>query len=145
MDVHVLVCVHVIEPQAGRAKRLELRAYLHGEVTANPRQEKEPNTGARHIPIEAAVFADQAGHLGSRQDRKAVDEVEVQPYREIWQTARQNDGIVRSRAADHQACGCQNAVSVRFLYGVVDGWVEPEIVCADDQALQLGISRLRRN
>jgi hypothetical protein len=34
---------------------------------------------------------------------------------------------------------------VRFLNGLVDGRVEPEIVGADDQPPQLAISRLRRN
>jgi len=145
MHVHVLVSIYVIEPQPGRAKRFELRAYLDGELAANPRQKKEPHTGARHIPIEPALFADQIAHFVSRQDGNAINEVEVQPHREPRQAPRPHDGITHCRTADHQAGGRQNTVPVSLFDGLVDGGIEPEIVRTDDQVLQLVISRLRRN
>ena len=145
MNVHMLVRVHMIEPQASRAKRLELRAYLHGELTAKPRQKKEPDAGTSHVPVEPSFFADQTGDFGWRQNGKPVDKIEVQPHGEIRQAPRPSHRIARSRAPDHQAGSCQNAVSMSFLDGVVDGGVEPEIVRADDQAFQLAISRPRRN
>jgi len=145
MDVHVFMRVHVIEPQPGCPKRVELRTYLHGELTANPRQKKEPKPGSRHVPIEPAFAADQVRYLGSRQSRKAVDKVEVQPDREARQTPRARYGITDCRTRDHQAGGRQNAVPVGLLDSLVDGGIEPEIVRADDQASQLAISRLRRN
>jgi hypothetical protein len=49
------------------------------------------------------------------------------------------------RGADHQASGCQNPVPVRLLYSFIDSGIEAEIVRTDNQALQLAISRLRRN
>ena len=55
MKMHVLVGVHMVEPQAGRMKRLELRADLHRELTANLRQSEKPDAGAAHIGIEAAA------------------------------------------------------------------------------------------
>jgi hypothetical protein len=141
MDVHVFVRVHMIEPQPGRTKRFELRSYLRGELTTNPRQKKEAQSGARHIPIEPAFFADQITHLALRKDGKAIDKIEVQPNPEAWQTSRPDYCITGCRTCDHQAGDRQNAVAMGLFDGFVDGGIEPEIVRADDQALQLAISR----
>ena len=58
---------------------------------------------------------------------------------------RARDRVGRRWSCDHQAGRRQNAVPMGVLDGLVDGRVEPEIIRTDDQALQLAISRLRRN
>jgi hypothetical protein len=145
MNMHVLVSVHMVEPQAGRMKRLELRADLHRELTANPGQSKKSNAGAAHVRIEPAVPAHQTGDFGARKARMPIDEYQMQADPQIRQAAGPRHGVSRGGGADHQARGRQNAAPVRFLDSFVDGGIEPEIVCADDQAFQLAISRLRRN
>src|SRR5215831_3320947 len=74
MDMHVFVRIHVIEPQAGRTKRLELRLDLHRELTPNSRQKEEPDTGAGHVPVEFAIRVDQARDFGPWQNRPPVDD-----------------------------------------------------------------------
>jgi len=145
MKMHVLVGVHMVEKQAGRVKRLELRADLHRELTAHPRQSKKPNAGAAHIRIETAVPAHQTGDFGARKRRKPINEHQMQANPQVRQATGARDGVSRGGRADHKARGRQNAALVRFLDSFVDGGVEPEIVGADDQASQLAISRLRRN
>ena len=143
--MHVPVGVHMVEKQAGRVKRLELRADLHRELTAHPRQSKKPNAGAAHIRIETAVPAHQTGDFGTRKRRKPIDEYQMQADPQVMQATGARHRVSRGGAADHQARGRQNAVPVGLLDSFVDGGVEPEIVGADDQASQLAISRLRRN
>jgi hypothetical protein len=58
---------------------------------------------------------------------------------------RARHGVGRGRAANHQARGRQNTVSMRRFDGFIDSRIEPKIVCADDQASQLAISLFRRN
>jgi hypothetical protein len=145
VNVHVLVGIHMVERQAGGAKCLELGADLHRELTANPRQSKKPNAGASHIRIETAVAAHQTGDFGARKARMTIDEHQMQADPQIWQATGARHGVSRGGGANHQACGRQNAAPVRLLDSFVDGGIEPEIVCADDQAFQLAISRLRRN
>ena len=64
---------------------------------------------------------------------------------QVRQATGARHGISRGGGAHHQARGRQNAAPVRFLDSFVDGGIEPEIIGTDDQALQLAISRLRKN
>ena len=48
-------------------------------------------------------------------------------------------------SADHQARSGEDPMPVRLFDRLVDRRVEPEIVGADDQSLQLVISRPRKN
>jgi hypothetical protein len=145
MKMHVLVGVHMVEKQAGGAKCPELCVDLRRELTANPEQSKIPNASAAHIRIETAVPAHQTGDFGARKRRVPIDENEMQADPQVRQETGARYGVSRGGGADHQARGRQNAAPVRFLDSFVDGGVEPEIVCADDQVSQLAISRLRRN
>ena len=145
MKMHVLVGVHMIEPQTGRMKRLELRMDLQRELTANLRESKKTNAGAAHIRIETAVPAHQTGNFGARKGRKPIDEHQMQADPQVRQAPGARNGVSRGVRADHQARRRQNAVPVRFFDSFVDGGIEPEIVRADDQTSQLAISRLRRN
>jgi len=63
----------------------------------------------------------------------------------MGQPMRPRHGIIGGWSTDHQTGGGQDAVLVGLFDRLVDARIEPEIVCADDQALQLAISRLRRN
>jgi hypothetical protein len=69
----------------------------------------------------------------------------MQPDPQIWQAAGAGCRVSHGRRADHQARGRQNTVPVGLFDSFVDGGIEPEIVCADDQTSQLAISRRRRN
>jgi hypothetical protein len=145
MQVHVFVGVHMIEPQTGRAKRLELRPHLHRELASNARQKGKPDSGAPHAAVELAVPANETADVGIRQHGITIDDDEMEAYPQAGHPAGKGYGVGYGRSADHQARGRQDAVPVRLFDGLVNGRVEPEIVCADDQAPQLAISRLRRN
>ena len=89
----------MVEKQAGRVKRLELRADLHRELTAHPRQSKKPNAGAAHIRIETAVPARQAGYFGARKRRKPIDEHQMQTNPQVRQATGTRDGVSRGKVA----------------------------------------------
>ena len=74
-----------------------------------------------------------------------IDEHQMQADPQFRQATGARNGISRGGGADHQARSRQDAVPVGLFDSFVDGGIEPEIVCADDQAPQLAISRLRRN
>ena len=65
MYLHVLVRIHMIETQAGRAERLELCPDLDRELMPDPRQKEKPNPGARHVSVEFAVATDESRNLGA--------------------------------------------------------------------------------
>jgi hypothetical protein len=69
-------------------------------------------------------------------DRVAVDEDDVKPDLELWQTAGAFNRVGRGRSADHEACRAQYAVAVRLLDGGVDVFAEAEIVGRDDKMVQ---------
>ena len=77
--MHVLVGIHVVEAEPSRAKRLELRPDLLRELASNSRETKKPQAGARHVRIELAVRADQAGNLRRWQNRQAVNRNKMEP------------------------------------------------------------------
>ncbi len=145
MKMHVLVGVHMIELQTGCTKRRELRPDFCCELLSNSRQKKKPDGGSRHIRIELALPAHETPNLASRQRGTPVDKNQMQADPQIRQPMGTRHSIGLGRAADHQARGRQNAVPMALFDSLIDGGIEPEIVCADDQASQLAISRLRRN
>jgi hypothetical protein len=126
-------------------RRLELRADLRCELTANLRQSEKPHAGATQIRIETPVPAHQTGNFGAGKGRKPINEHQMQADPQFRQATGTSYRIGDGRSADHQARGRQKSVPVSLFDSFVDGGIEPEIVCADDQASQLGISRLRRN
>jgi len=143
--MHVLVGVHMVEPETSCAKRLELRPDLLCQLISNSRQKKEPDGGTRHFRIELAIPAHETPNLATGQHGTPVDKNQMQADPQIWQPMGTRHRISCSRAADHQARGRQNAVPMALFNSLIDGRIEPEIVRADDQAPQLAISRLRRN
>jgi hypothetical protein len=68
--------------------------------------------------------------------RVAIDEDDVKPNPQVWQTARAFHRVDRGRSADHEACRAQHAVAVSLLDGGVDVFAEAEIVGRDDQMVQ---------
>ena len=107
-------------------------------------QEKHRRPGERHVLVEATRGVDETANLLRRQDRGAVDQHEVQPDPESRQPLGPRDGVGRSRRADHQAGGSQDAVTVRDLDRLVDRDVVAEVVGRDDKALQAATFRRRR-
>ena len=66
MKVHVLVGIHVIERQTGRAKGCELRSDFRFELAANPREQEEPDPGSGHVRVEHRIVANESWNLDSR-------------------------------------------------------------------------------
>ena len=146
MKMHVLVGIDMVEPQTGRAKRLELRADLRRQAGVEFAAERKteplraPYSDRIRRPPRTRPRTSAPGRTG-----RPSTSTRCRPTRRLRQPARPRHRVGRRRAADHQARGRQNAVPMRLFDGLVDGRVEPEIVGADDQASQLAISRLRRN
>jgi hypothetical protein len=140
----MFVGVDMVEHETGRAKGLELGADFTGELAPDGGSQRHLQRGAAEIAIEGAVGADETlSRLGC--ERLSVDEHEMQPDGETRQPPRPGHGVGRGGRSDHQTCRRQNAATMRFFDGVVDGGVETEIIRADDQAPQLAISRRRKN
>jgi hypothetical protein len=145
VDVHVAVRVDMVQRQAGRMECLKLRPDLPRQLAPDLRQNKKTRAGASHIPVKPAAAIDQAGDLGRRQRRNTVDENEMQADAQVWEPAGARHRVGRRRGGYHQAGGGKDALAVRLLNRLIDRRIEPEIIRADDQRLQLAISRLRRN
>jgi hypothetical protein len=145
MKVHVLVSVDVVERQTACSERRELRLDLVRELPANAGKHQKSDAGAGHVPVELAVFGDELWDLERRQNGMTFDQVQMEPDPKLRQPARAGHCIGRRLATDHQARGRQNPMPMRLFNGLVNGWVETEIVGANDQPPQPAISRLRRN
>ena len=145
MQLDVLVPVDMVELEAGRAKRLELRANLPRRLTPDVREEEAPQPGPNDVAVELAVTADEPRDCARRRYRAPVDEDEMKSDAQVGQAAGTRYGVGRGRRPDHQARGRQYAAPMRLLDRLVDGDVEPEIVGADNEPPQPAISRWRRN
>ncbi len=131
----MLVRVDVIERQPGRGEGGELRRDLGRELAARRRQEEHRRAGRRHIVAKAAASVDEAGNLLGRQDRRAVDEDEVEADAEVGQALGPRHRVGGGGRADHQAGGGQDAARVGDLDRLVDRDVVAEVVGGDDEAL----------
>ena len=99
--MQVFVGVHMVEPQTGSAKRLELRPDFCRDLVSNSRQKEEPNGGAPHVRIKLTVPTDKTRNLASRQNGAPVDENQMQADPQIRQPTRTRHRISGSGAADH--------------------------------------------
>ncbi len=81
--MHVLMGIHMIEPQSSRAESLELRPDLSCELKPNSRQKREPHAGTSHVSVEPAVAPHETADFRRRQSRRAVDQDNMQAYPQI--------------------------------------------------------------
>ena len=61
MEMHVLVRIHMIERQTGRAKSCELRSDFRFELATNSRKQEKSEPGADHVPVECCIAANESG------------------------------------------------------------------------------------
>jgi len=120
MQVHVLVSVDVVEREAGCSKRCELRPDLGRELAANAREDRQSDAGARHVPVELAVSAEELRDLHLGQNRVTFGQVQMQADPEFRQTMGAAYRIGRRLAPHHQARGRQDPVSMRLFNGLVN-------------------------
>jgi hypothetical protein len=144
MKVHVLMGIHVIQGQTGCLKGRELCSDFRFELATHSRNEEEPDPGSSHVGVEPCA-ADEIGYFALRQQRAAVHQDQVQADAKPGQTVGAVHRIGRGLPRNHQTGGGQDAVSMGFFDCLVDRRIETEIIGTDDQALQLAISRLRKN
>jgi hypothetical protein len=78
MQVHVALRVDVIERQARRRERRELRADLVLELTAHARMEEVADAGAGKVRAEHPVAVDEIGDALGREQRPSFDDHDVQ-------------------------------------------------------------------
>ena len=145
MKMHVLVGIHVIERQTGRAKSRELRSDFRFELATNARKQEESDPGSSHVPVERCIAANESRNLDIWQYRTAIHQNQMQTDAKFGQAAGTRHGIGGSVSPDHQARSREDSMPMRLFDRFVDCRVEPEIVGADDQSPQLVISRPRRN
>jgi hypothetical protein len=88
MQVKMLMGGHVIELKTGGAEGLELGLDLGPHLPAHTWQKKHRGAGERHIRPKAAVTVDQIRDRRWRQDRRGVDQRQMQPDRKPRQAAR---------------------------------------------------------
>ena len=131
----MLVRVDVVERQAGRGERGELRRHLGAKLATGGGAREDRNAGARHVAAEAAGRIDQQRHLLRRQRRAALDQHEVEPDAERRHGPRPRDRVGGGVAGDHQAGSGEDAVPVRLLDRVVDRDRGSEVVGGDDEAM----------
>ncbi len=140
----VFVTIDVIERQTRRRKRIELRGNLPGNLPARPWIERDPDAGRDHVVAEIAGRADQRGQVRRRQDGTSVDQDDMQADPQRWHSLRASDRVGRCRSSDHEACGGQDAVSMRRLDRFVDLTRETEVVSRYDQRFQCAAPRRSR-
>jgi len=116
----VLVGIHVIERQTGRAKSCELRADFRFELAANPRKQEKPDPGSGHVPVEYRIVANKCGNRDSRQDRTAIHQNQMQTDAKVGQSAGPRHRIGGCLAADHQARRGEDPVPMRLIDRLVD-------------------------
>jgi hypothetical protein len=91
------------------------------------------------------VAIDQIGNGRGRQNRRGVDQSQMQPDGEPGQPARDFDRVGRGGRSDHEARGREDALKVGDFDRAVHLIGEAEIVGRDDEKFQWAISwRSRR-
>jgi hypothetical protein len=146
MQVKMLVRGDVVERETCRSEGLELSSHFRPHLSLHMRQEEHLGAETRHVRPKSAARIDEIGQVSRRQDRRSVDQRQMQSDRKLRQTPGHLDGPGRRWSADHQARRCQYPVNVSALDGLVDCVGEAEVVGRDDQIFQCAVScRSRRN
>lgn len=147
MNMHVLMGIDMIEVESRRFERRELRADFGGELPSRPRIEEEADPSPHHVAVKQAGVIHEIRNCLRRQDRSPLDQNDVKANGKARQRAGSCDGVTSRRRTHHEAGAGENAVSAGPFDGRVDGFIQSEIVGADDEApsRQWASSRSRRN
>ena len=144
MEVEVMVRVDVVERQTGRLEGTKLRLDFRRQLPAHARAQEHAHARARDVAAQAPPGVDQVRYALRRQQRRAIDEYQVQADVERRQAARARHRVGCCRSRHHQACRRQDALRVRELDAFVDLHRQAEIVGRDDERLQCAASRRSR-
>lgn len=120
MKVEMEVAVHVIEPQAGARKLIELSGYLV----------LESGGGGKEI-----LKARGDGRVTERRSerRVAATKGEMEADRQIWMSVGELDGFIKGTAVHHEAGGGQNSIAMGLDDSGVNGGGTTEVVSRDNE------------
>jgi len=148
MQMHVLVCVRVIEPKSRLRIGRELRLYLGRELLPHPGLGKIPDPQPCLIRRKPSARIDEIGNPRLRQNRRPFDHHQMQPDPQPGQSPRPPHRIRRRRAGHHQARRPQHPLPIGALDRLVHPFGKPEIIgCQEDaphRADQAALWRSRR-
>jgi hypothetical protein len=134
VEVDVVVCVDVVQREAGLLERLELGTYLRLQLSADTGPEEEVEACGDEIPGEFALLVHQIRDQVRRQDGSRFDEGHVKADPEGSQSASPFHGIGRRGSADHETCRGENPAGMGLLNRLVHRHREAEIIGSNDKS-----------
>ena len=142
--MEVLVCVDVIQQQPGAPEGFELRCNLRRQLTPHPGTKVHVERSPDHAGAETACGVDDVEKSLRLQNGTPLDQHDVQPHPQGWQTPGAGHCVACRMLAYHQASCGDDTHPVGELYRLVDLARASEIVCGDDQRFQCISSRRSR-
>lgn len=132
----VLVGVGVIQIEARCGKCGKLCVDFGRQLTANRGAEKIGKTAPNLVGPELSLFVHQIGDFCPRQNRRPLNDHQMQPHPQSRQRPRPAHRVFRRFSAHHQARCAKNPLAMGALHRLVDGQGKPEIVSRENDSLQ---------
>ena len=121
MQMHMIMCVYVIQGETGLLKRIELRTNFPFQLAAHLPHKEISETGTHQIRIEHPRAIDEVRDLFRRKNRPAAHHDDMETHAEPIELMRPDNCIFRGVRPDHQAGRGQNAIFEGFFYSLVSG------------------------
>jgi hypothetical protein len=151
VQVKVFVSIDVIQSETSARKRIELCANFRLQLAAQRTAHEISDSARKQVPVHVTVGIHEARNLCRRQRCPAIRQDQVQADAEIRQPVCAPDGIGGCRCADHQARCRQDTAAARLLDGIIDSFVQAEVIGRHDQVplhiyqlLRLSTIRIQR-
>ena len=136
--------VDMIELEARAPEGRELCLDFRGELLTRSCAHGQFDAGPDEVAAQSSSPVHEIGNALRRQNRRPVDEHQVQTDAQRGQAARSRHRVGSGPCAHHQAGGRQDALRVRELNGLVDLGRKAEIVRCDYETVQCAASRRSR-
>jgi len=136
MQMHMVMCIHVVQRESRLSKRFKLRAYFRFKLPPDVGVKEKPETRPREMGRKRSGCIHQIWNLPRGQDGSAFHQRQMEPDPERRESFRPFYGIPGKFGADHQACSGQNTLLVRFLDRRIDRQGQAEIVSGNNDSFQ---------
>lgn len=135
MKVHVIMCIHVIQNEAGLAEHLKLGANLGFELLTDSPFEEKFQARSHEVVRKLAVLIHQTRNLMRGKDGAPFHQDHMQTHLQRWMRPCFLHCILGAVCAYHETRCCQDSPAVSFDNCFINRDRQPEVIAGYNDLL----------
>jgi len=135
MKVHVVMCIHVVQHEAGFAERLKLGMNLSFELLIYSRLKEKFQAGSQEADRKLSIGIYQIRNQMRGKNGASFHQDHMQTHPQRWMRPCSLNCIMRAVGAYHETSCCEDPPAVSFDNGFIYRDSKPEIIASYNDPL----------